>query len=44
MNASPPNTTGDFMPQIQNAIPMRVPWASAVTRVPKTTARVTSPR
>ena len=25
MKASPPKTTGDFIPQIQNAIPMSVP-------------------
>ena len=44
MKASPPKTTGDLIPQIQNAIPISMPWASAVTIVPKTTARVTSPR
>ncbi len=44
MNARPPKTTGERMPVIQNAMPISIPWARAVTSVPKTTALVTSPR
>src|SRR3990170_2430991 len=38
-----PNTTGDGRPTRAKEMPTSVPWISAVSRAPNTTARVTAP-